>query len=145
MRRSHNAKVTISAVFQAGQFQDVGPGFYDSDIIVNISESLSMNDYRHMHLSYQFTEGVHFCIYDILCSDSNDFMDPETAADGFDPTQQTLDYGATVQYTCGDGQIFYYNNGTESQTQDFTCNWEGNWEPQDTLASCKCKSEMVLG
>ncbi len=54
------------------------------------------------------------------------------------PSCQVDYYNAEVRYSCGDYQGFQIPEGGVELTQTFTCGWDGQWGPRDSLLTCSC-------
>lgn len=82
------------------------------------------------------------CVYDIQCAEAIVSLDEKQSslAGTFDPTSHNFTYDSHVVYECGEGRAFG-TLASSVQHANFTCQWNGNWAPSDTLPSCICKSE----
>ena len=51
-------------------------------------------------------------------------------------TELPKNYMANLTYHCGSAREFFYDNGTQAETQSMTCQWDKTWTPTTELGTC---------
>ncbi len=128
--------------FQAStsSFDESFDGYRTSEFILRKAATVNAGDVISIDITHPGIYGQDFCIYDVKCSDNNDFLTVKTTTDSsFDPQTDAQMYDALITYGCGPGRVFEHADASTSLTQEFHCDWDGQWKPQDTLLPCNCK------
>ena len=101
------------------------------------------NQILEVEMQYTLVHALDFMVYDILCSDSNNFLDVKSTDVGnFDPSVADWPFDTLISYDCGIGRAFDFHDGTTNYKQEFLCDWQGTWQPQQDLWNCKCEYQL---
>ncbi len=129
--------------FQLKDFASSAAGYRGSEHILHAAAGITANQILEVEVQYTTVLALDFMVYDILCSDTNNFLDVKSHKVGnFDPTNPNWPFDTLISYECGIGRAFDFGNGATNYNQEFLCDWQGTWQPQQDLRDCKCKYQM---